>query len=594
MNRIGLDLDLLRNKVINSAIISIAILIFPVILTSTIRLFNHGWQSYFTVYLIELFCILFLFFTRNITTLKFKAHAVVIVSITFGLIGTSIFSLSGGNIQSIIGLLIITIVYGRRIGLYYAILAILGYSLIGVLTLNGVIKREMDFNLFNYGFYPWLNAVALYSVIAFLIVFSIGLFYKYIIGSLKEVIDIKEELILTNNELIENKKTLEDKNRVLKGLNIEYLNSQTKFKTIFDIVQVGISITDDKGNIIDCNKSSSVILKNTREQHLQLNLFSREWNVLRGDNTPMPRDEFPGILAMKNNQPVSNVVMGILGEKNNIIWINVDAIPLNIEGYGVVITFSDITESKNDEEKLIKYSSELNLLNLDKDKFIRILAHDLKAPFTTLMGFSSLLLKNIYIYDIETIKEHLEVIHDASSQTYEMLEEILIWLKSQSGQIIYNPNEIMFSEICDEVLNSINILAKDKNISLEFNCHSDDKNVYVDKNMTKTILRNLISNAIKFSKPNGEIKIIQEILDNETIITVSDQGIGISQEDINLIWNPLQTINSVGTSGEKGTGLGLSICKEFVEKQGGRIWVESKISEGSNFKFTLPLAKKEE
>lgn len=221
--------------------------------------------------------------------MKFKAHAVVIVSITFGLIGTSIFSLSGGNIQSIIGLLIITIVYGRRIGLYYAIIAILGYSLIGVLTLNGVIKREMDFNLFNYGFYPWLNAVALYSVIAFLIVYSIGLFYKYIIGSLKEVIDIKEELIITNNELIENKKNLEDKNRVLNDLNKEYLNSQIKFKTIFDIVQVGISITDDKGNIIDCNKSSNIILRNTREQHLQLNLFSREWNVLRGDNTPMPR-----------------------------------------------------------------------------------------------------------------------------------------------------------------------------------------------------------------------------------------------------------------------------------------------------------------
>lgn len=594
MKRIGIDIDLLRNKVINSAIISIAILIFPVILTSTIRLFNHGWQSYFTVYLIELFCILFLFFTRNITTLKFKAHAVVIVSITFGLIGTSIFSLSGGNIQSIIGLLIITIVYGRRIGLYYAIIAILGYSLIGVLTLNGVIKREMDFNLFNYSFYPWLNAVALYSVIAFLIVYSIGLFYKYIIGSLKEVIDIKEELIITNNELIENKKNLEDKNRVLNDLNKEYLNSQIKFKTIFDIVQVGISITDDKGNIIDCNKSSNIILRNTREQHLQLNLFSQEWNVLRGNNTPMPRDEFPGILAMKNNQPVSNVVMGILGEKNNIIWINVDAIPLDIEGYGVVITFTDITEIQQTQEKLIKYSSELSLLNLDKDKFIKILAHDLKSPFTTLMGFSSLLLKNIYNYDIETIKEHLEVINDASSQTYEMLEEILIWLKSQSGQIIYNPKEIMFSEICDEVLNSTNILAKDKNISLEFNCHINVTNVYVDKNMTKTILRNLISNAIKFSKPNGEIKIIQEILDNETIITVSDQGIGISQEDINLIWNPLQTINSVGTSGEKGTGLGLSICKEFVEKQGGRIWVESKISEGSNFKFTLPLAKKEE
>ncbi len=593
MNKYGINLDFLRDKVINYAIISISILILPVVLFSTIRLFNYGWENYFSIYVFELLFILFLFFSRKKFSLKFKAHSVAVVSVAFGLIGTSIFSLSGGNIQSIIGILIITILFGWKVGIFYLIASITGYSIIGILILNGYIERTMDFNVFNYSLYPWLNAITLYSVIGLLIVYSIGLFYKYILGSLKEVMETKEKLTLVNNELSEHKIDLENKNLILSRLNKEYLENQIKFKTIFDIVEVGISITDEEGKIIDCNDASDKILGISRDEHLNMDLNSTDWNVVHADNTPMKNEDLPGVWALKNKEPLSNVIMGFARKGRDFIWLNVDVIPLNIEGYGVVVTFSDITESKKSEEKLIKYSKELQIMNSDKDKFIRILAHDLKGPFTSLIGFSSFLLENLKDFDIETIKEHIGIINETSNRTYEMLEDILLWLKSQSGQIVFCPKEINYHEICHEVVSASNLIAKDKNVRLQCSCFEDDRKIFADPNMTKTILRNLISNAIKFSKPEGEVNIYQEIVEDEMIITVSDNGIGISQENINLIWNPLQSFKTNGTNGEKGTGLGLSICKELVEKQGGRIWVESKLGEGSKFKFSMPLNKKD-
>ncbi|MFA6825305.1 MAG: PAS domain-containing sensor histidine kinase, partial [Bacteroidales bacterium] len=413
----------------------------------------------------------------------------------------------------------------------------------------------------------------------------------YILGSLREVTETKEKLTLLNHELSEHKINLESKNIILNKLNKEYLENQIKFKAIFDIVEVGISITDNRGRIIDCNEASDKILGITKEEHLQMDLNSSDWEVIDSNNTPMKNEDLPGVWALENKKPVSNVVMGFARKGKEVIWLNVDVIPLNIEGYGVVITYSDITERKKAEEKLIKYSKELNIMNSDKDKFISILAHDLKSPFTSLIGFSSFLLENINDFDIDTIKEHLGVINDTSNKTYEMLEDILLWLKSQSGQIVFSPKEVNFNEICYEVIHASNIIAKDKNIKLVCHSFEDDRKLFVDPNITKTILRNLISNAIKFSKPNTEVNIYKNMLEDEIIITVSDKGIGISQENLNSIWNPLQSFKNIGTNGEKGTGIGLSICKELVEKQGGRIWIESRLGEGSDFKFSIPLSK---
>ncbi len=262
----------------------------------------------------------------------------------------------------------------------------------------------------------------------------------------------------------------------------------------------------------------------------------------------------------------------------------------NGEIVGNVITFTNITERKAIEEQLLKYAKDLKALNSDKDKFIRILAHDLKSPFTSLIGFSELLLNNLDNLDVDTIKEYLSIINETSSKTFSLLEEILLWLNTQYGNLKFEPSKIELQELVSNITSDLKLLAESKEISLASNI-SEKIYANADTNMLRTILRNLISNSIKFTNYKGEIRINAETTNNEIIITVSDNGIGISEYNIKTIFDSLQLNSRIGTGGEKGTGLGLTICKEFVEKHGGKIWVESQVGVGSNFKFTIPLNK---
>ena len=262
----------------------------------------------------------------------------------------------------------------------------------------------------------------------------------------------------------------------------------------------------------------------------------------------------------------------------------------NGEIVGAVITFTNITERKAIKEQLLKNAKDLKILNSDKDKFIRILAHDLKSPFTSLIGFSELLLNNLESLDDDTIKEYISIINETSSKTFGLLEEILLWLNAQSGNLKFEPSRIEIQELVSNIISDLKLLAEPKEILLVSNI-SGEIYANADPNMLRTILRNLISNSIKFTNYKGKISINAETADNEIIITVSDNGIGISEDSIKTIFDSIQLNSRVGTGGEKGTGLGLTICKEFVEKHGGKIWVESQVGVGSNFKFTIPLNK---
>ncbi|MBP1629896.1 MAG: hypothetical protein H6Q15_789 [Bacteroidetes bacterium] len=552
------EIDLLRNKVINATILTILILLLPIVFVSTFRFINYGWQNYYDIYIIETLLIALLYFFRNKIPNRLKTHSIAAVSIAFGLIGTSIFSITGGNFQSIIGIIIISLLYGKRIGIYYVVLAISGYSTIGLLIVFNIINPNIDFNSYNHGLFPWLNAIALYTTITLLAVYTIGLFYKHYIGSLAEI-----------------------------------EKSKIKFKTVFDIMQIGITITNKQGHVIDCNEESEILLDVTKEEHLKRDYSGNSWKIIRTDYSPMPDIEYASIRTMNEGKAVKNIEMGIVKSNDEITWLSVNAIPINIDDYGVVVTYTDITELKKEQEKIDRASQELTKLNSDKDKFIRILAHDLKNPFNSLIGFSTLLLENIDSFDIDTIKQQIGIINDTSIKTYDMLEEVLLWLKSQSGQLIFSPSNISFFEICNEVILSSKIIANDKNITINFHCLNNSSKIFVDSNMTKTIMRNLVSNAVKFTMPNGEINIYEEIVGNEMIITISDNGIGISKDNIEKLWNPMQTDKTLGTVGERGTGLGLSICKEFVERQSGRIWVESELGKGSSFKFSMPISNKD-
>ena len=175
-------------------------------------------------------------------------------------------------------------------------------------------------------------------------------------------------------------------------------------------------------------------------------------------------------------------------------------------------------------------------------------------------------------------------------QTLRLLENLLEWANSQRGKVSFNPGQIKLDELLDEEISILTDMAKEKNIALKSSVTSN-LIVFADRNMIRTILRNLISNAIKFTHRDGQVDVKASSSNNEVEVEVSDSGIGMTQEIISKLFRIDANLSTPGTENEKGTGLGLFLCKEFVEKHGGRIWVESEEGTGSVFRFVLPSDK---
>jgi signal transduction histidine kinase len=226
-------------------------------------------------------------------------------------------------------------------------------------------------------------------------------------------------------------------------------------------------------------------------------------------------------------------------------------------------------------------------LNADKDLFLSILAHDLRSPFTAILGISELLIENIRVYSIEETEEMLNHLKDASIDTFALLEDLLRWTSTQSGKIPFNPQNLDFSEICTNILETLNKNADAKNITIK-RSNNNNISVFADIDMLKTILRNLVSNAIKFTNKGGTIIINAEENSENVTISVSDNGIGIMPDRLTKLFDISHKQTTKGTENESGTGLGLILFKEFVEKNAGKIRVESEAGKGSNFIFTLP------
>ncbi len=240
------------------------------------------------------------------------------------------------------------------------------------------------------------------------------------------------------------------------------------------------------------------------------------------------------------------------------------------------------------EKSVALKTAELKELNASKDKFFSIIAHDLKNPFNTIIGFSDIQKEEILEGDLSKIQEYAEMINTSAVQTLRLLENLLDWANSQTGKIMFNPVLIKFSEVLNEEFSMLNDMAMEKNIELKSSVIYDME-IMADKNMIKTILRNLISNAIKFTHKNGTIEVIAKKNINQLEVLVADNGIGMSDDTISKLFRIDANLTMRGTENEKGTGLGLFLCKEFVEKHSGRIWVESKPGEGSQFHFTIPF-----
>lgn len=242
---------------------------------------------------------------------------------------------------------------------------------------------------------------------------------------------------------------------------------------------------------------------------------------------------------------------------------------------------------KSMNEEIQKQSVNLKHSNSTKDKFFSIIAHDLKNPFNSIQGFTELLIDNYKVFNDEKKLKFLKIIKASSLKASNLLANLLLWANNQSGMLQFNPVKIDLALFVAEAISFVEIQAINKEITIINNV---DSNVFVlaDKNMVDTVLRNLISNAIKFTYSKGEIQIYAVLKDNFIEICVKDNGIGIANDDLENLFNIDIKNTSVGTANEQGSGLGLILCKDFIEKNGGKIWVESKPNFGSEFKFTLP------
>ncbi len=241
------------------------------------------------------------------------------------------------------------------------------------------------------------------------------------------------------------------------------------------------------------------------------------------------------------------------------------------------------------EKSVAIKTAELNELNASKDKFFSIIAHDLKNPFNNIIGFSEILKEEINSGKLSKVNEYAEMINSSAVQTFRLLENLLEWANSQTKKISFNPSSVNLSELLNEEFNILNDTAIRKNIELK-SFIPENLVIMADRNMIKTVLRNLISNAIKFTPISGKVEVDAMTKNKYIEIAISDNGIGMTKETIAKLFRIDADLSTSGTENEKGTGLGLFLCKEFVEKHGGRIWVESEAGKGSQFIFTLPLA----
>ncbi len=247
-------------------------------------------------------------------------------------------------------------------------------------------------------------------------------------------------------------------------------------------------------------------------------------------------------------------------------------------------------ELKNKNIEIEEKNRELEALNKTKNTLLRIIAHDLKSPFSVMISFTDELLENIQDYDRKTILEIMSTLNNSSNEGLRLLENMLDWAKTQTGVIKYQPKEINLRSLIEDNIQLLLNNARSKNISIHYSI-DPGLNAMIDPNMTSTIIRNLISNAIKFTKKGGKVEIGALREGNDLQISVQDTGIGMSKQDQEKLFDVDDFHSTPGTNQEKGSGLGLVLCKILAREHGGSIHIESEEGKGSRFCIILPFKK---
>jgi PAS domain S-box-containing protein len=376
-----------------------------------------------------------------------------------------------------------------------------------------------------------------------------------------------------------------------KRLLKEIATQEEKFSKAFHSVPYAIIITKlSDGRLFEVNdgfekitnfSASEVIGKTTLELNFWVSDEDRELLV----NTLIEKGKV-NEMESEFHKKTGEIFIGLLTAE--IITINNEICILSV--------IHDVTKRKQAEVALHESEIQLRELNATKDKFLSIIAHDLKSPFNSILGLSELLVEQIMKKDYTGIEEYAAIIQNSSQRVMDLLSNLLEWSRSQTGRIEYNPEYTEMVKLINDVIELSSDTIRQKSISISKEL-PQKAIAFADRAMISTVLRNLLSNAIKFTKPGGKISISASIKPDEFLISVSDNGIGINKDHLEKLFRIGESESTMGTQNEKGTGLGLILCKEFIEKHGGKIWAESDPNpnilrdsggKGSTFYFTIP------
>jgi PAS domain S-box-containing protein len=254
----------------------------------------------------------------------------------------------------------------------------------------------------------------------------------------------------------------------------------------------------------------------------------------------------------------------------------------------LIATARDITEKNQAEERIKSKNEELQRLNAEKDKFFSIIAHDLKSPFNAFLGFTQLMVQDLPSLELENIQEIAVLMRNSASNLYRLLENLLQWSRLQRGMIVLNPQQFQASPKISGSMQPVIEIASKKGVEIVFSI-PEDLTIYADINMLESVVRNLASNAVKFTNKGGKVLISgRSVNDNLVEISIKDTGIGMNPEMLDKLFRIDEFTCRQGTDGEPSTGLGLILCKDFIDRHGGKIWAESTEGMGSTFYFTLP------
>lgn len=269
-------------------------------------------------------------------------------------------------------------------------------------------------------------------------------------------------------------------------------------------------------------------------------------------------------------------------------WINITGFMLN-----VVFVWSALRDTVKHEVKLSNENSDLKSINEDKTKFLSIVSHDLRGPFNSILGMLSILVEEYEDFSKEEVKKMLEESYKSADSAFQLLIDLLMWSQSMLGRIEFKPESVSAKELIVKASSKLESSANSKGVDLVMSVPNDSQ-VKADSAMIQLVLRNLISNAIKYSKTGGVVEVMAVEHGDDLEFIVKDNGVGISGDGLNSILHNDDFHSTTGTNNEAGTGFGLHLCKEFIERHQSKLQVVSQVGVGSTFSFSLPLIAQEE